>query len=312
MSSSSLTIDYRCCLLQDTLTELSSDVFRSGAEVECSITPQPPPPPPPLNSVNRRSYRTRSLPAGYADGRRDEEEVSGDTEQFETERKLLRKKRLDRKLRRRSILRNRISTDMPEIVVNPPEETSHKSSKSRTLSGSSLPHECRRKENVEKRRKEAVAGLEIEKRSSGEQETDNQSKIQRQNAICYSSSSNSLTSESKVEPPPVETSNVLEADPLSSCKNQDAKNKYRSISLTQTRVRTLDITPVFRSSTYDVPMIRGDGLLAPDTSPNKCRRITLPLCQDLGLVAQKAKGEQGKQDIYIYIYIYAFSLTSSN
>lgn len=284
--------------MQDTLTEVSSDVFRSGADVECS--PAPPPPP---NSVNRRSYRTRSLPAGYAEGCRDEEEVSADTEQFETERKLLRKKRLDRKLRRRSILRNRISTDMPEIVVNPPDEiTSHRSSKSRTLSGSSLPHETRRKENVERRRKDAVAGLEVEKRSSGEQETDNQSKIQRQNAICYSSSSNSLTSESKVEPPPVDKGNVLEPDPLSSCKNQDAKNKYRSISLTQTRVRTLDITPVFRSSTYDVPMIRGDGLLAPDTSPNKCRRITLPLCQDLGLVAQKAKGEQGKQDICIRVH----------
>ncbi|XP_036360697.1 regulating synaptic membrane exocytosis protein 1-like [Octopus sinensis] len=39
-------------------------------------------------------------------------------------------------------------------------------------------------------------------------------------------------------------------------------------------------------------MVRGNDLLAPDTSPNKCRRITLPLCQDLGLAAQKAKGDQ--------------------
>ncbi|CAI9725824.1 synaptic membrane exocytosis 2-like [Octopus vulgaris] len=277
-------------LVDDTLTDVSSDVFRSAVETEGQPNVA-------QNPVNRRSYRARSLPTGYTCEYRDEE-ASGDTEQFETERKMRRKKRLDRKFRRRSVLRNRSEFDreIPEIIVNPPEEPYRRSARSRTLSASSVSSRKQQENNVKRKpiRKEDVVCDEKKSEKLTEKRSDSHNKIQRQDAVCYSSSSNSLTSESKVDIQGNDKAKTLEANDYSIKKSSadDKKNKFRSVSLTPTRVRTLDVTPVFRSSTYDVPMVRGNDLLAPDTSPNKCRRITLPLCQDLGLAAQKAKGDQ--------------------
>ncbi|GAB1608458.1 regulating synaptic membrane exocytosis protein 1 [Argonauta hians] len=277
-------------LIDDTLTDISSDVFRSAVETEGH-------PKGIQNTVNRRSHRARSLPTGYSCEYRDED-ASGDTEQFENERKMRRKKRLDRKFRRRSVLRNRSEYDheIPEIIVNSPEEPYRRSARTRALSASSVNNKKQSESNVRRKpiRKEDGVCEDKKNEKVTEKRNDSHHKIQRQDAVCYSSSSNSLTSESKVEVPASDTPKTLEpndynAKPLSATEK---KNKFRSVSLTPTRVRTLDVTPVFRSSTYDVPMVRGNDLLAPDTSPNKCRRITLPLCQDLGLAAQKAKGDQ--------------------